>query len=244
VGRGAVGSCGRRAAGAAGGGPAQARINKKGWRRIAPPTTISFALAGAAGRDRNRRPGPEPAGAARQGRSRSPGRNHTRAGTVGPGRSHRTGPGPSARAGDIVQVGSQQAGPETSARAGDIGRGLRRTAQPNSPAPNSGANTSATMDISLIKMLSDGPDVSLNGSPTVSPTTAAAWASLPLPPWAPLSMCFLALSQAPPALAIIKASGTPVTSAPASMPPRASLPRMSPTARGMTTARTPGRIIS
>src|SRR5690606_8624165 len=78
VGRGAVGSCGRRAAGAAGGGPAQARINKKGRRRIAPPTTISFALAGAAGRDRNRRPGPEPAGAARQGRSRSPGRNHTR----------------------------------------------------------------------------------------------------------------------------------------------------------------------
>ena len=31
------------------------------------------------------------------------------------------------------------------------------------------------MVISLIRMLIDGPDVSLNGSPTVSPTTAALW---------------------------------------------------------------------
>ena len=38
---------------------------------------------------------------------------------------------------------------------------------------NSGANTSDTTVISLIRMLMDGPDVSLNGSPTVSPTTAA-----------------------------------------------------------------------
>ena len=34
------------------------------------------------------------------------------------------------------------------------------------------ANTTLTMVISLIKMLSEGPAVSLNGSPTVSPTTA------------------------------------------------------------------------
>ncbi len=36
-----------------------------------------------------------------------------------------------------------------------------------------GRNTSDTMDISFISMFSDGPDVSLHGSPTVSPTTAA-----------------------------------------------------------------------
>ena len=38
---------------------------------------------------------------------------------------------------------------------------------------NNGANTNDTIVISLIRMLIDGPDVSLNGSPTVSPTTAA-----------------------------------------------------------------------
>lgn len=35
------------------------------------------------------------------------------------------------------------------------------------------------MAISLIRMFSDGPDVSLRGSPTVSPTTAALWMSVP-----------------------------------------------------------------
>ena len=38
---------------------------------------------------------------------------------------------------------------------------------------NNGANTSDTIVINLIRMLIDGPEVSLNGSPTVSPTTAA-----------------------------------------------------------------------
>ena len=37
----------------------------------------------------------------------------------------------------------------------------------------SGAITRATIDMSLIRILSDGPEVSLKGSPTVSPTTAA-----------------------------------------------------------------------
>ncbi len=59
----------------------------------------------------------------------------------------------------------------------------------------------------------------MNGSPTVSPTTAALCGSLPLPPCAPPSMYFLALSQAPPALAMKSASRTPVTVAPASRPP-------------------------
>ena len=57
-----------------------------------------------------------------------------------------------------------------------------------------------TRFITLISGLSAGPAVSLNGSPTVSPMTAALWASLPLPPWWPSSMYFLALSHAPPAL--------------------------------------------
>ena len=34
--------------------------------------------------------------------------------------------------------------------------------------------------MSLIKIFNAGPDVSLNGSPTVSPTTEALWASDPL----------------------------------------------------------------
>jgi hypothetical protein len=41
------------------------------------------------------------------------------------------------------------------------------------------ANTTETIEISLIRMLSDGPEVSLNGSPTVSPTTVALWSSSP-----------------------------------------------------------------
>lgn len=36
------------------------------------------------------------------------------------------------------------------------------------------ANTREKMAISLIRILSDGPDVSFSGSPTVSPITAAA----------------------------------------------------------------------
>lgn len=44
-----------------------------------------------------------------------------------------------------------------------------------------GASTKATIDSSLIRMFIEGPVVSLKGSPTVSPMTAAAWASPPLP---------------------------------------------------------------
>ena len=92
--------------------------------------------------------------------------------------------------------------------------------------------------------LGDGPEVSLNGSPTVSPTTAALWGSEPLPPKWPSSIHFLALSQAPPLLAIINANSTPLTVAPASMPPKAMGPRPKPTATGANTANRPGRIIS
>ena len=75
----------------------------------------------------------------------------------------------------------------------------------------SGTNTSETMVISFIRMFMLGPEVSLNGSPTVSPTTAALCASLPLPPKLPPSMYFLALSHAPPELLMNIAISTPVT---------------------------------
>lgn len=41
-----------------------------------------------------------------------------------------------------------------------------------------GAITSETIDISLIRMFIDGPEVSLKGSPTVSPVTDALCGSL------------------------------------------------------------------
>ena len=43
------------------------------------------------------------------------------------------------------------------------------------------AITMLTIDMSLMRMFSEGPEVSLNGSPTVSPTIVALWFSLPLP---------------------------------------------------------------
>src|SRR5262245_55006318 len=87
-------------------------------------------------------------------------------------------------------------------------RGKRREERGEGHLPsdaNHGASTRETTLMSLIKMFMAGPEVSLKGSPTVSPTTAALWGSEPLPPRAPASICFLALSQAPPALAMKRA---------------------------------------
>ena len=42
-----------------------------------------------------------------------------------------------------------------------------------------------TIAMTLIRMFISGPEVSLNGSPTVSPTTAAACVSEPFPPRLP-----------------------------------------------------------
>ena len=53
----------------------------------------------------------------------------------------------------------------------------------------------------------------------MSPVTAAAWASEPLPPKAPSSISFLALSQAPPPLVIEMARNRPVMIEPMSTPP-------------------------
>jgi hypothetical protein len=93
--------------------------------------------------------------------------------------------------------------------------------------------------ISLMRMFRAGPEVSLRGSPTVSPTTAALWMSLPLRTTLPLSSCiaplsmyFLALSQAPPVLAAEIASCTPLTMAPGRKPARILGPKTRPRKRG------------
>src|ERR1700710_1428416 len=83
------------------------------------------------------------------------------------------------------------------------------------PCPASTASSSrATMLVILIIGFTAGPDVSLYGSPTVSPVTAALWASDPLPPKWPSSIYFLALSQAPPPAVIEMATNRPVTITP------------------------------
>ena len=76
-------------------------------------------------------------------------------------------------------------------------------------------------------MFIEGPEVSLKGSPTVSPVTAALCASEPLYVISPLiitpaSKDFLALSQAPPALFWKTAQSTPETVTPAIYPPNIS----------------------
>src|SRR5436309_3224303 len=93
-----------------------------------------------------------------------------------------------------------------------------------------GAMSNATRFITLMSGLSAGPAVSLNGSPTVSPMTVAACASEPLPPYAPSSTSFLALSQAPPELARKTAISVPVPMAPARYAASGPAPRPKPTA--------------
>src|SRR3546814_5309654 len=51
------------------------------------------------------------------------------------------------------------------------------------PCASAARSRIATILVILIIGLTAGPAVSLYGSPTVSPVTAALWASLPLPPW-------------------------------------------------------------
>ena len=62
----------------------------------------------------------------------------------------------------------------------------------------------------------------------------------PLPPRLPFSTYFLALSQAPPAFAMVSASNTQPNNAPPRKPPSASAPSRKPTAGGTATAITPG----
>jgi hypothetical protein len=98
-------------------------------------------------------------------------------------------------------------------------------------------------------MLRAGPEVSFNGSPTVSPTTAALCSSVPLaltfPPITnyPPSMYFLALSQAPPELALERAMATPEMMAPGINPATQRGPTKTPTTKGVPKTRAPGAII-
>lgn len=102
------------------------------------------------------------------------------------------------------------------------------------------AKTNDKIAINFIKMLRLGPLVSFNGSPTVSPTTAALWTSLPFPIGLPFSslkllpyMYFLALSHAPPVLAEDMAICTPETMAPGRKPAMALGPKMTPINNGV-----------
>lgn len=103
---------------------------------------------------------------------------------------------------------------------------------------------------SLMRMLRAGPEVSFNGSPTVSPITAALCSGdpfflvTPLMTSCPDSMYFLALSQAPPALAEETAIETPETKIPGRTPATAVGPKTIPTKRGVPRTMTAGRNIS
>src|SRR5215831_3717921 len=101
--------------------------------------------------------------------------------------------------------------------------------------------SSATILMTLIIGLTAGPAVSLYGSPTVSPVTAALCVSVPFFPCS--SINFLALSHAPPPLVIEIATNNPVTMLPTSTPPSACGPRITPTRIGETTGINPGIII-
>src|SRR6478735_5612802 len=71
--------------------------------------------------------------------------------------------------------------PVTFPAAGAAGNVDRRLGQ-DDILTSSGTSSSATMLMILISGLTAGPAVSLYGSPTVSPVTAALCASEPLPP--------------------------------------------------------------
>ena len=101
--------------------------------------------------------------------------------------------------------------------------------------------TRERMAISLIRMLRLGPDVSLSGSPIVSPITAALWIYEPFfttfPSSSfinPASMYFLALSHAPPVFDDEIAICTPLTIAPGKNPRRALGPNANPSKKGVT----------
>merc|ERR1712086_823335 len=98
-----------------------------------------------------------------------------------------------------------------------------------------GEMTKETMLINLMRMLRAGPEVSLKGSPTVSPTTVALWHSEPLGTvsFSSISTYFLALSQAPPALDIMTASIKPEAIEPDKRPARQRGPTSKPMVIGV-----------
>jgi hypothetical protein len=94
-------------------------------------------------------------------------------------------------------------------------RSRRRLLQPAKIASIS----NATILVILIIGFTAGPAVSLYGSPTVSPVTAALCASEPLPPWLPSWLYFFAFSRAPPTEATEIATNCPATNVPSTMAP-------------------------
>uniref|UniRef100_A0A7C8YN61 Uncharacterized protein n=1 Tax=Opuntia streptacantha TaxID=393608 RepID=A0A7C8YN61_OPUST len=100
--------------------------------------------------------------------------------------------------------------------------------------------------MSLIRIFSEGPEVSLSGSPM----TAALCGLEPFGPRAlacseaPASIYFLALSHAPPVLDADMAIWTPETREPARTPERVSTPKNMPTMSGMSMTKAPGGTIS
>ena len=101
----------------------------------------------------------------------------------------------------------------------------------------------------LVGVLASGVEFATRRAPErESPTTAALWTSLPFPYVTPsmvmfASIRFLALSQAPPALAWNMARSTPETVTPTNNPPSMLL-SMNPITTGTVTASNPGTIIS
>ena len=88
--------------------------------------------------------------------------------------------------GTAASRGKKNRRPKTLVSPAGVWMRLKREAYGCS-AMKIGANTSVIVLSSLITMCSDGPAVSLNGSPTVSPTTPASWAGDRLPSTLPFS---------------------------------------------------------
>merc|ERR1719188_2608632 len=108
-------------------------------------------------------------------------------------------------------------------------------------------NTRLMMAVNFMTMFKAGPEVSFNGSPTVSPVTEFLCASEPFTnslPSPPAEMYFLELSQAPPELLMEMASCTLETSAPERRPAQAFFPKPSPATSGLKITSAPGAIIS
>merc|ERR1712207_34438 len=107
--------------------------------------------------------------------------------------------------------------------------------------------TKLMMAVSFMTMFSAGPEVSLSGSPTVSPVTEFLCASEPFTysaPRPPAEMYFFELSQAPPVLLMEMASCTLETRAPERRPAQAFFPKPRPATRRLKITRAPGASIS
>jgi len=102
--------------------------------------------------------------------------------------------------------------------------------------------TTHKIAINFIKIFNEGPLVSFNGSPTVSPITDALCSSVPFILLD--SKNFLALSHAPPLLAALIANYTLLTIIPGSNPIKLFSPNKNPKRNGIPSTKNPGPFIS